>query len=115
MATPRRGEIYVINLAHTEGARIEKTRPVVVIQNDIGNRYAPHTIVAAIRSAVGKGRLPVFVPLPKGSAGLKKDSVIDCGHITTVAIAQLGRCVGMLSAAQLANLNVALKRSLELV
>lgn len=114
MAVPRRGEIYAVSFPRSEGAHIEKTRPAVIVQNDVGNRYAPHTIVAAVRGAVGRGDLPVFVRLPKGTAGLKKDSVIDCGHITTVAIEQLGRRLGALSSAHMTELDTALKRSLDL-
>ena len=97
-----------------ERSRIKKTRPAVIIQNDIGNRYAPHTIVAAIRAAERKGLLPVFVRVPKSTAGVTKDSLIDCGHITTVAIEQLGRRPGTLPAELLLELNTALRRSLAL-
>jgi mRNA interferase MazF len=114
MPHPRRGEIYAVNFERTEGARIRKTRPAVIIQNDLGNRYAPHTIVAAVRAAEGKGRLPVFVPIPKGMAGLTKASLIDCGHITTVAAEQLGARLGSLPPEIVHELNTALKRSLAL-
>ena len=114
MPVPRRGEVYEINFARSEGAQIKKTRPAVIIQNDVGNRYAPHTIVAAVRAAERKGSLPVFVRLPKRTAGLTKDSLIDCGHITTVAIDQLGRRLGTLPPELLLDLNTALKRSLAL-
>ncbi len=89
-------------------------RPAVIIQNDVGNRYAPRTIVAAIRTAERKGFLPVFVRVPKSAAGLTKDSLIDCGHITTLAIEQLGSAPGDLPAELLLDLNTALKRSLAL-
>ena len=114
MPPPRRGEIYEVDFERSEGAQIKKTRPAVIIQNDVGNRYAPHTIVAAVRAAERKGSLPVFVPIPKGTAGLTKDSVIDCGHVTTVAIEQLGRRLGTLPAEFVLDLNTALKRSLAL-
>ena len=115
MPPPRRGEVYQVNFERSEGARIKKTRPAVIIQNDVGNRYAPHTIVAAIRAAERKGPLPVFVRVPKNTAGLTKDSLIDCGHITTVAIEQLGRRLGTLPAELLLDLNTALRRSLALL
>lgn len=115
MATPRRGEIYTVNFARSEGARIEKERPAVIIQNDIGNRHAPHTIVAAVRAAGGKETLPVFVRIPKGTAGLTKDSLIDCGHITTIATGQLGKRWGKLPDSLVMALNTALKRSLDLL
>jgi mRNA interferase MazF len=111
---PRRGEIYEVNFERSKGARIKKTRPAVIIQNDVGNRYAPHTIVAAIRAAERNGLLPVFVRVPKSTAGLTKDSLIDCGHITTIAIEQLGRRLGTLPAELLLELDTALKRSLAL-
>lgn len=114
MATPRRGEIYTVNFAMSEGARIEKSRPAVIIQNDIGNRYAPHTIIAAIRAAAGKETLPIFVHIPKGTAGLIKDSLIDCGHITTIATEQLGKRWGKLPDSFVTELDAALKRSLDL-
>jgi mRNA-degrading endonuclease toxin of MazEF toxin-antitoxin module len=75
----------------------------------------PNTgIDAAIRAAERKGFLPVFVRVPKSAAGLTKDSLIDCGHITTVAIEQLGRRLGTLPAELLLELNTALRRSLAL-
>lgn len=95
--------------------QIRKTRAAVIIQNDAGNRYAPHTIVAAIRAAERRGRLPVFVFVKKNTAGLKKDSLIDCGHITTVAIEQLGRRIGTLPPEAVRELDLALKHSLDLL
>lgn len=62
---------------------MEKKRPVLIVQNNLGNRYSPKTIVAAIHSETGKG-LPVHVSVPKGIGGLSKDSVIDCGVLVTV-------------------------------
>jgi mRNA interferase MazF len=57
------------------------TRPVVVVQNDVGNRYSPETIVLAIRDHPEGKRLPVFVPIERGCGGLGKDSIVDAGHI----------------------------------
>jgi mRNA interferase MazF len=111
MAQPPGGKIYTVNLERTVGAHIQKMRPAVIIQNDLGNRCAPHTIIAAVRDAEGKGSLPVFVRLPKGTAGLKKASLIDCGHITTVAIDQLGRRIGTLPPQLGDEPNLALNRS----
>jgi len=114
MAIPRRGEVYEVNFGRSEGSRIKKTRPAVVVQNDIGNRFAPHTIVVAIRGAEGRPHLPVFVPVAKATAGLTKASLVDCGHITTVATEQLGRRLGALPPDLVHALNAALKRSLDL-
>jgi len=55
VAAPRRGEVYLVSFDPTLGAEIKKTRPALVIQNDVGNRYSPITIVAAITRAGGLG------------------------------------------------------------
>lgn len=115
MATPfpSRGEIYTVDFGRAQGI-LNKVRPAVVIQNDAGNEFAPHTIVAAVRDAAGKSELPIFVPLPKGVAGLTKDSVIDCGHVATVGRKQLGRRWGHLPFEYERRLDEALRHSLDL-
>lgn len=62
----------------------------------MGNEFAPHTIVAALRDAKGKSPLPVFVRLPCGVAGLTKDSIVDCAQLATVTREQLGHRWGSL-------------------
>jgi len=111
---PERGEIYLVDFGKVEGAQIEKTRPALVIQNDLGNRYSPHTIVVAVRSAEEKKLLPVFVSVPEGIAGLTKDSLIDCGHISTVLKVRLGNRIGKLPTSFQAEVDKALKISLDL-
>ncbi len=111
---PERGEIYLVGFGKVEGAQIEKTRPALVIQNDLGNKYSPHTIMVAIRSAEEKKLLPVFVSVSKGVAGLTKDSIIDCGHISTVLKTQLGKKLGSLPPSVQIELDKALKVSLDL-
>jgi mRNA interferase MazF len=110
---PKRGDIYTVEFGRVEGL-LRKARPAVVIQNDIGNEFAPHTIVAAIRSAAGKPDLPIFVPVPKGVAGLGKDSIIDCGHLATVGRDQLGSRWGRLPPDYERRLDEALRESLDL-
>ncbi len=79
-----RGAILEINLDPTVGHGIKKSRPCVVIQNDIGNKYSPLTIVAAIAGAEHVKQLdPVHVLVPKGDGGLLKDSVVLCNQIRT--------------------------------
>lgn len=65
------------------GGRLQKRRPVLVIQNDVANERSGETIIAGIRDPHGK-KLPVFVQVPTGTAGLLKDSVVDAGHLLTV-------------------------------
>lgn len=115
MAThvPKRGEIYTVDFDRVEGV-LTKSRPAVVIQNDVGNEFAPHTIVVAVRDAAGKPDLPIFVPLSKGVAGLTKDSLIDCGHVATVGRDQLRRRWGRLPPDDERRLDEALRQSLDL-
>lgn len=65
---PRRGEVWLVNFDPTLGAEIQKTRPALVIQNDVGNRLSPITIVAAITSTL-KRTYPFQVYLPSGEGG----------------------------------------------
>ena len=106
----KRGEIVWLNM-RDHGASLEKKRPGVVVQNDIANRFSPHTIVAAIRDDAGKS-LPVQVPIAAGTAGLTKDSVADCGFLMTVPVAALEPTGKNLPPSTMAGINVALKRSL---
>lgn len=86
---------------------------VLIIQNEIGNRNSSYTIVATIRHDSHKF-LPVQVALSRGTAGLQKDSVIDCGHIATLHKNKLENYVGYLTDLQMHQVNKALKISLEL-
>jgi mRNA interferase MazF len=108
-----RGDIIWANLSAAGGAPLRKKRPCLVVQNDVGNRFAPHTIVAAIRHDPGKA-LPVQVFVPKGSAGLQKTCVVDCGHIATLEEVQLGERLGRLPADLMRLVDEALRVSLGL-
>lgn len=83
----RRGEIYDLDFSDAS-AGMQDLHPALVVQNNVANEYALHTIVVAIHHDAGK-RLPVLVPLPPGIAGLTKNSVVDCGHMATVGKDQL--------------------------
>lgn len=109
----RRGEVYVADLSKF-GGRLGKSRPVVVVQNDVGNRYSPETIVAAVRDAHGGAQLPVFVPVEAGVGGLVKRSVVDAGHVVTVPQESLGACLGRLPASVMFEVDRALLVSLGL-
>jgi len=107
-----RGEIHWANLS--AAASIKKKRPVLVIQNNIGNRYSGETIVAAIRHDSQKS-LPIHVAVGKGIAGLSKDSLIDCGQIATIPKSMLGEPIGVLPPAAMAAVDRALMVSLGLL
>src|ERR1700687_1234994 len=80
---PKRGELYFVSFDPTLGAEIQKTRPALILQNDVGNRYSPVTIVAAVTSNVLR-RAPtsVFVRAPEG--GLTVDSLVLLNQLRTV-------------------------------
>src|SRR6266849_7454546 len=93
-----RGSVISVNLDPTVGHEQAKTRPCVVIQNDVGNQYSPTTIVAVITGAENvKKAFPVNVPIPNGEGGLTKESVVLCAQIRTIDEVRLGRIYGQLS------------------
>jgi mRNA interferase MazF len=110
----RRGEVYVLDLSELGGS-LTKERPVLVFQNDVGNARSKDTIVLAVRDLHGGRLLPIFVPVSRGLAGLKKDSIVDAGHIMTVAKDRLGRRLRSLPQRLMASVDQALRVSLELI
>lgn len=80
-----RGDIYLINLDPVIGKDIGKARPSVIIQNNIGNKFSPVTIIAPVSSIKEITKpLPIMVFIEKGEGGLKEDNYVDCGQIRTV-------------------------------
>ena len=79
-----RGDIYYADLRPVVGSEQGGVRPVVIVQNDVGNRYSPTVIVLAITGQVNKARLPTHVSVPAGNTGLQKDSVILAEQISTL-------------------------------
>jgi len=113
---PRRGEIYRCSFDPTVGHEIRKTRPALVIQNDVGNRYSPLTIVAAITSTLSPVTYPVEVIVePSISNGLEARSSIRLDQIRTVDRQRLVKRLGVMDAATMAKVDEALKISLGLV
>ena len=81
----RRGDIYYADLSPVVGSEQGGVRPVLIIQNDTGNRYSPTVIAAAITSQTGKARLPTHIDLPvDSSSGLTKDSIILLEQVRTL-------------------------------
>jgi mRNA interferase MazF len=109
---PRRGEIWLVNFNPGRGSEQKGIRPALVIQNDIGNEYGSTTIVAAITTTIKL--YPVTVFLPKGSNGLKNDSMVNLAQILTVDKTRLMKKLGKLNAEQLTQVNEALRISLGL-
>lgn len=112
----RRGEIYLCFFDPTVGHEIKKTRPAVVIQNDVGNRYSPLTIVAAITSTVSPVPYPVEVVIdPTTGNGLDVRCSIRLDQIRTVDRQRLVRRLGVVDSATVAKVDEALKISLGLI
>jgi mRNA interferase MazF len=108
-----RGMILDVNLNPTIGHEQRKTRPCLVVQNDIGNANSSTTIVVPLTSAENIKRFyPVHVRIPAGHAGLAKESVALCNQIRTVDEVRFGKVYGKLSGSMMQEVNRALKISL---
>jgi mRNA interferase MazF len=111
---PRRGEVYYVEFDPAFGAEIRKTRPALILQNDVGNRQSLSTIVAAISSR-RKGYIPTEVPLRAPEGGLRLDSVVRLDQIRTVDKRRLRGRLGALDPSTMARVDRALRVSLGLV
>ncbi|NLF79877.1 MAG: type II toxin-antitoxin system PemK/MazF family toxin [Clostridia bacterium] len=91
-----RGEIYFAELNPVQGSEQGGLRPVLIIQNDIGNTYSPTTIIVAITSQINKARLPTHVELSARESGLRRDSVILAEQMRTIDKSRLRQKVAEL-------------------
>jgi mRNA interferase MazF len=112
---PRRGEVWLVSFDPTIGAEIKKTRPALVLQNDIANRYSPVTIVAAITSQFEERIYPTEVLIKASEAGLTADSVALLNQIRSIDRRRLVRRLGAVRPATMTNVERALMISLGLV
>ena len=87
----KRGDIFYVNLDPAKGSEQAGTRPVLVIQNDIGNEYAPTVIIAPLTSRIFSKRYPTNVHLSKGVAGLREESAALLSQIRTIDKQRLER------------------------
>jgi len=116
VANLHRGEVYLCSFDPTVGYEIKKTRPALVLQNDVGNRYSPLTIVAAITSAVAPVPYPIEVIVdPSAANGLGVRSSIRLDQIRTVDRQRLVRRLGLVDSVTMAEVDEALKISLGLI
>jgi mRNA interferase MazF len=114
MNYPKRGSIYLVNLDPTIGSEIQKTRPAVVIQNDVGNQYSPTTIIAPITSGEEEVYpVEVFVAAPEG--GLDNNSLVLLNQIRAVNKRRLVRYLGKLNSKTMRKVDRAITISLGLV
>jgi mRNA interferase MazF len=112
---PVRGLIVEVDLDPVVGHEQGHSRPCVVVQNDISNRFASTTIVVPLTSSRSVHHSsPIYVHAAKGDGGLKKDSLVLCDQIRTVDRQRFGRVIGVLSAATMNDVDSALLISLGL-
>lgn len=112
---PKRGEVWIVNFDPTIGSEIKKTRPAVVLQNDVGNRYSAVTIVAAISSHSDDKLYPTEVLVKAPEGGLEESSVVLLNQIRTIDKKRLIKKIGVLKSATIESVNHALKISVGLV
>lgn len=104
----RRGDIYYADLSPVIGSEQGGLRPVLIVQNDVGNKYSPTVIAAAITSRMTKARLPTHIDVFGEKVGLAKDSVILLEQIRTIDKARLKEKMGHLDAQVMSMVNNAI-------
>ena len=107
----KRGDIYYADLSPVVGSEQGGIRPVLVIQNDIGNKYSPTVIAAAITSQINKAKMPTHIELAAKDYGLNKDSVILLEQIRTIDKRRLREKIGRIDVGLMASVNNALSIS----
>lgn len=92
----KRGDMYYADLSPVVGSEQGGVRPVLIVQNDIGNKYSPTVIAAAITSQINKAKLPTHIEISAQEYGLQKDSVILLEQIRTIDKKRLREKIGHL-------------------
>ncbi len=108
----KRGELYYADLSPVVGSEQGGIRPILIVQNDTGNKYSPTIIAAAITSKLNKAKLPTHIELSEGEYGLAKNSVILLEQIRTLDKRRLKERIGELPITTMQKVNTALLISL---
>lgn len=111
----KRGDIYYADLSPVIGSEQGGIRPVLIVQNDVGNRYSPTVIAAAITSQINKAKLPTHIEIDAQEYGLSRDSVILLEQIRTIDKKRLKEKIGHLDDELMEKVNEALSISFGLV
>jgi mRNA interferase MazF len=111
----KRGEIYYADLSPVVGSEQGGIRPVLVVQNDVGNKYSPTVIVAAITSQCGKTKLPTHIEINSSKCGLAKNSVVLLEQMRTLDKSRLQEKIGELSEHYMNFVDSAMSLSLGLI
>ena len=115
VAFPRRGQVYLVSFDPTVGKEIRKTRPAVILQNDVANRWSPITIVAAMTSQFEEPLYPTEVRVKASEGGLSADSVVLLNQIRSIDRRRLVRRLGVLKQNTMVQVDRAVMVSLGLV
>lgn len=115
MIAVKRGDIYYADLSPVVGSEQGGIRPVLVLQNDIGNKYSPTVIVAAITSQINKAKLPTHLSIKADQFGIAKDSVILLEQLRTIDKKRLRERVCHIDSDNMKKIDYAVKISLGLI
>ena len=115
VAFPKRGQVYLVSFDPTVGKEIRKTRPAVILQNDVANRWSPITIVAAVTSQFEEPLYPTEVRVKASEGGLSADSVVLLNQIRSIDKRRLVRRLGVLKQDTMVQVDRAVMVSLGLV
>lgn len=110
----KRGDIYYADLSPVVGSEQGGMRPVLVVQNNVGNHYSPTVIVAAITAKIQKGKMPTHVEISAEKHGIERDSVVLLEQIRTIDKQRLREKVTHLDYATMEKINEAMEISLGL-
>ncbi len=111
MVIVKRGDIYYADLSPVVGSEQGGVRPVLIVQNDIGNKYSPTVIAAAITSQINKAKMPTHIEISAEEYGLNKDSVILLEQVRTIDKRRLRERIGHLDESLMSSVNSALSVS----
>lgn len=109
--TVKRGEIYYADLSPVVGSEQGGIRPVLIVQNDVGNKYSPTVIAAAITSQHDKAKLPTHIKVNADGCGLQKDSIVLLEQVRTIDKKRLKEKMGSLDGNSMNMINEALSVS----
>ena len=115
IASVKRGDIYYADLSPVVGSEQGGMRPVLIIQNDVGNRYSPTVIAAAITSRLGKTKLPTHIDIHADRAGLARDSIVLLEQLRTLDKRRLRERMGALDEESMREIDHAIAVSLGLI
>ncbi|AVL00527.1 type II toxin-antitoxin system PemK/MazF family toxin [Pediococcus inopinatus] len=113
-ANVKRGDIFYADLSPVVGSEQGGLRPVLIVQNNIGNHYSPTVIVAAITAKIQKPKMPTHVGITAAETGVERNSVILLEQIRTIDKQRLKDQVGQLTTSKMLEVDAALKVSVGL-